>query len=241
MSLDGPRAGMASPSGCSGCSGRRAASRGVIAASTASSGKREVRARRHVHDAAAGRLHARRVHVEGRLRRRPPRPPRSPALRHAAAAAQMPSSRPLVSTTQRGIDAERAARTPSSPRRSPDRPPSCSASMRPDRLEHLRRAAGGVLVQVQPQRAVDTGLWLVARLSCLVMPIIDSASSSPDRSTSHRPRVRPRAPRRAPASSPSARGARAPSADSCCTAITRTKSAALRPPRKRAAPAVGST
>src|SRR5207253_8220032 len=93
------------------------------------------------------------------------------------------------------------------------------------RLEHARRAAAGVFVLMQPQAVVQ--LWRLLIVAHVNRTSIDSACpSSPSARASGRivgaSRARP------------ARVTR-------CTDITRTKSAAERPPRNRAAPEVGST
>src|SRR5439155_17622306 len=93
------------------------------------------------------------------------------------------------------------------------------------RLQHARRAAEGVFVLMQAQAVVQLGRLLISGHDTRTS--IDSAcASSPST--------------RASGTMVGARRAR-PARVRRCTDITRTKSEALRPPRNRDAPAVGST
>ena len=93
-------------------------------------------------------------------------------------------------------------------------------------FENARRAAAGVLVLMQPQAVVQLRRFLVVTHYLSLNSTDSACACSPSARASGR--------------IVSASRAR-PGRVTRCTAITRTKSAAFRPPRKRAAPPVGNT
>src|SRR5439155_20923526 len=95
-----------------------------------------------------------------------------------------------------------------------------------ERLDDARRAAAGVLVLMQAQAVVQLRRFLVVTHYLSLNSTDSACACSPSARASGRI-----------VSASRARPARV----TRCTAITRTKSAAFRPPRKRAAPPVGNT
>src|SRR5690606_3526034 len=94
-----------------------------------------------------------------------------------------------------------------------------------NRLEHVRRAAASVLVEVQPQPLTRTRIALDFHESILTATELAWAVSPSAVARSMTVLPTPASPARV----------------TRCTVICRTKSAADSPPRTRAAPAVGST
>ncbi len=131
------------------------------------------------------------------------------------AASRIPSSRPLVSSSD-GLGHAEVLRGLAIHGVVVRIERDVVAAERANRLDHLRRAPGGVLVQVQPQGA-GGGDWVLICLAHTPLTIIDCACA-----------VSPSASARARTVGPSALS---PAAVTRCTETTRTKSAACRPPR----------
>ena len=138
----------------------------------------------------------------------------------------MPSSSPFDQETASGETPRYRGAGLNRLRSTADKSRSDPARERPQRLDHPRRAAAGVFVLVQPQAVVQLGRLLILRHDKRTS--IDSACA-----------------RRAFGARQRHDGRRQPRQSGLrvtrCTDITRTKSAALSPPRNRAAPEVGST
>ena len=179
--------------------------------------ERVVRPRRHEHDAAADGLDGDRVHVEGRQDH--------DALGVAIGGAtllpdhggQQDALVQAVGEQQRRLGHAEVLRRLAIHGVVVRIERDVVAAERAQRLDHLRRAPGGVLVQVQPQGARG-GDWVLIRLAHTPLTIMDCACA-----------VSPSASARARTVGPSALS---PAAVTRWTETTRTKSAACKPTAK---------